>query len=82
MRLMAAFYGANMRELAVVGFAQALLESAADWLALLRCRPIVACLPLPLSFPLFSGWFRLMRPGGWAFDRSCWIRGSLGGLRR
>ena len=81
MRLLAAFYGANMRELPVVCFAQALLESAADRLALMCCCPIVADLPLSPSFPLFLGRFRLVRLGGWTFARSCWIRRSLGELR-
>ena len=49
-RLLAAFYSAYMRELAVVCFTEALLESAADWLALMRCRPLVARLPL---YPFF-----------------------------
>ena len=81
MRLLAAFYGADMRELAVVCFAETLLESAADWLALMRCCPIVAGLPLPLSLPLFAGWFSLVWLVGWAFAESCWVRWSLGGLR-
>ena len=78
MCLLAAFNSANM---AVVGFAQSVLKSAADLFALVRCCPIVTVFSLPLSVPLFSGRLGFVRLRGYAFSRSRWVMRPLGELR-
>ena len=79
--LLAGFDSANMCKLAVVGFAQSVLKSAADLFALVRCCPIVTVFSLSLSFPLFSGRLGFARLRGSSFGRSRWVMRSLGELR-